>query len=237
LRIYGLFSESSFVLTVFEFLKSVYWRTIGFDINISMLILGLIGGIGSGKSTVAEMFCQLGAEQIDADRIGHEVLQRHEVQTIARNRWGDRVFDHNGQLNRKILAQIVFDPSETGCEELRFLNFLVHPLITQKIEDQIRQFSESDCRYLILNAPLLLENHWEQRVNSLIFVDVPRSTRIARTQKRGWTSAELDARENSQQNLQEKRRTANWIIDNSGNLDETLDQVKKIWQNLETWNR
>ncbi|MDR0338422.1 MAG: dephospho-CoA kinase [Planctomycetaceae bacterium] len=202
-----------------------------------MLILGLVGGIGSGKSMVAEMFCRLGAERIDADKIGHEVLQQPNVQTVARNRWGNAVFNPNGQLNRQELARIVFDPSETGCEELQFLNFLVHPQITQKIDDQIRQLSESECRYVILDAPLLLEHHWDRRVNHLIFVDVPRSTRIARTQKRGWTSTELDAREKTQLNLDEKRRKANWIIDNSGNLDETLDQVKKIWQNLETWNR
>ncbi|MDR2754677.1 MAG: dephospho-CoA kinase [Planctomycetaceae bacterium] len=198
-----------------------------------MLILGLIGGIGSGKSTVAEMFCRLGAERIDADQIGHEVLQYHDVQTAARNHWGDRIFDANGKLNRKMLAQIVFEPSEAGHLELSFLNFLVHPHITQKIEDQIRHFSESQCHYLILDAPLLLEQHWEQRVNSLVFVDAPRSIRLARIQKRGWTQTELDAREQTQLSIEKKRHAADWIINNSGNLDETLDHVKKIWQNLE----
>ncbi|MDR3197491.1 MAG: dephospho-CoA kinase [Planctomycetaceae bacterium] len=223
------------VLTVFEigfvYLFVPKWV---FDANTFMVILGLIGGIGSGKSTVAEMFCQLGAERIDADQIGHEVLQYPDVQTAARNRWGDRIFDANGQLNRKALAQIVFDPSETGCEELRFLNFLVHPHITRKIEDQIRRFSESQCRYLILDAPLLLEHHWEQRVDYLVFVDAPRSIRLARTQKRGWTQTELDAREHSQLDIEKKRRSADWIINNSGNPDETLDHVKKIWQNLDS---
>jgi dephospho-CoA kinase len=198
-----------------------------------MLILGLVGGIGSGKSTVAEMFCQLGAKRIDADQIGHEILQYPDVQIAARNRWGDSIFDANRELNRKALAQIVFNPSKAGREELCFLNFLVHPLITQKIEDQIRQLSESECHCLILDAPLLLENHWEQKIDYLIFVDVPRSIRLARTEQRGWTSAELDARENTQLDLEKKRRMANWIINNSGNLDETFNHVKKIWQNLE----
>jgi dephospho-CoA kinase len=202
-----------------------------------MLILGLVGGIGSGKSTVAEMFCQLGAKRIDADQIGHEVLQRPDVQIAAQNRWGNSIFNSNRELNRKALAQIVFNPSETGREELRFLNFLVHPLITQKIEDQIRQLSQSGCYCLILDAPLLLENHWEQKIDYLIFVDVPRLIRLARTQQRGWTSAELDVRENSQFDLEKKRRMADWIINNSGNLDETLDHVKKIWQNLQNLNR
>ncbi|MDR2441023.1 MAG: dephospho-CoA kinase [Planctomycetaceae bacterium] len=201
-----------------------------------MLILGLIGGIGSGKSTIAEMFCQLGAKRIDADRIGHEVLRYRDVQTAARNHWGDRIFDANGQLNRKELAQIVFDPSETGNTERSFLNFLVHPHITRKIDDQIRRFSESQCRYLILDAPLLLEHHWEQRVNYLVFVDTPRSIRLVRIQERGWTQTELDAREQAQLSIEEKRRTADWIVNNSGNLNETLDQVKKIWQNLESQN-
>jgi dephospho-CoA kinase len=204
---------------------------------ILMLILGLVGGIGSGKSTVAEMFCQLGAKQIDADQIGHEILQRPDIQIAARNRWGDSIFDANAQLNRKVLAQIVFNPSETGREELRFLNFLVHPLITQKIEDQIRQLSESECCCLILDAPLLLENHWEKKLDYLVFVDAPQSVRLARIQQRGWTSADLDAREKTQLNVDEKRRMADWIINNSGNLDETLDHVKKIWQNLETLTR
>ncbi|MDR2706440.1 MAG: dephospho-CoA kinase [Planctomycetaceae bacterium] len=199
-----------------------------------MLILGLVGGIGSGKSTVAEMFCQLGAKRIDADQIGHEILQRPDIQIAARNRWGDSIFDANTKLNRKALAQIVFHPSETGREELRFLNFLVHPLITQKIEDQIRQLSKTECHCLILDAPLLLENHWEQKVDYLIFVDAPQSVRLARIRQRGWTSAELNAREKTQLNLNEKRQMADWIINNSGNLDETLDHVKKIWQNLAT---
>jgi dephospho-CoA kinase len=182
------------------------------------------------------MFCQLGAEKIDADQIGHETLQLHEIKNAAQNRWGNRVFDPNGELNRKKLAQIVFNTSETGQEELRFLNFLVHPHITQKIEDQIRQYSESECRLLILDAPLLLENNWVKRVHRLVFVDVPRSVRLARTQKRGWTQEEFDAREQKQLPVEEKRRSADWIIDNSGKLDDTLDHVKEIWQNLETLN-
>ncbi|MDR2115345.1 MAG: dephospho-CoA kinase [Planctomycetaceae bacterium] len=201
-----------------------------------MIIIGLIGGIGSGKSTVAEMFCQLGAKRIDADQIGHEVLQYHEVQIAAQNRWGNRIFDANGKINRKVLAQIVFDPSEIGCAELRFLNFLVHPYITRKIENQIRQFAESQYRYIILDAPLLLEQHWKQRVDYLVFVDAPRSIRLARIQQRGWTQTELDARELTQLPIEEKRHAANWIINNSGNLDETLDHVKEIWQNLENQN-
>jgi dephospho-CoA kinase len=232
------FSSIRFIIIANIFLSLFIRRIILFVLMfLSMLIVGLVGGIGSGKSTVAKMFCQLGAKRIDADQIGHEILQRPDIQTAARNRWGNSIFDTNTKLNRKALAQIVFNPSENGREELRFLNFLVHPLITQQIENQIRQLSESGCCFLILDAPLLLENHWEQKIDYLIFVDAPRSIRFARTQQRGWTLADLDAREKTQFDLEKKQRMANGIINNSGNLDETLDHVKKIWQNLQNLNQ
>lgn len=201
-----------------------------------MLIIGLLGGIGSGKSTVADMFRELGAVNIDADRIGHQILLQADVKASARQRWGEDVFDARGELDRRKLAGRVFaDPDDRtagGARELQFLKSLTHPLIGKEIERQVREFQELDKPLVVFDAPLLLEANWDPIVDQTVFVDAPRPIRLARVLHRGWTESEFDAREAAQLGVEEKRLRADWIVDNAGSLDATLDQVREIWQNF-----
>lgn len=197
-----------------------------------MKTLGLIGGIGSGKSTVASLFRDLGAAVINADEIGHQVLLRHDVKEQARIRWGHSVFDSHSELDRRKLADIVFVDTPSGQCELEFLKSVTHPLIGEGIERQLKHFAQNSYSIVVLDIPLLLEAQWDKSVDNIVFVDASRSTRLERVKKRGWTESEFQSREKAQMPLDEKRSHADWVIRNNGNLVDVLDQIKKIWQNL-----
>lgn len=197
-----------------------------------MITLGLIGGIGSGKSTVAEMFRQFGAVVIDADSIGHRVLLFPEVKSELKSRWGDDVFGPDGELDRRKVAQIVFQPTESGRAELDYLQKLTHPLIGREIEKQIEQFGRSGEKVVVLDIPLLLEAGWNADVHEIVFVDAPEEVRMARVRQRGWTPEEFKSREAAQWPVDAKKQRADRIIRNTGNLHDVLDQIGVIWQNL-----
>ena len=197
-----------------------------------MTTLALIGGIGSGKSTVAEMFCQLGALRIDADDIGHDVLLRADVQAEIRRRWGEKAFDATGRPDRRKIAAIVFGPSERSSQELVFLQSITHPRIADEVRKQLRQFSSSRQQHILFDAPLLLEAGWERLVDRIVFVDAPRPVRLRRVLERGWTESEWDAREKAQLDLEIKRRHADFFVDNSGSPAKTLEHVRAIWAKL-----
>ncbi len=195
----------------------------------SMHSFGLLGGIGSGKSAVAEMFCRLGAFRIDADQIGHEILLLPEIKDSIRKRWGGHVFDDQGLPDRRRIAALVFSGTEEGRRELEFLKSLTHPLITEEMQRAVRQAKAPN---VLFDAPLLLEAGWGHLVDIIIFVEAPREMRLSRVLRRGWTEAEFDAREHVQLSLETKRARARFCIDNSGSLDATFDQVKEFWSHF-----
>ncbi len=193
-----------------------------------MQSFGLIGGIGSGKSTVAAMFCRLGTACIDADQIGHEVLLLPAVQIALRRRWGDAVFAPDGKPDRRSIAALVFGDTEKARQELEFLTNLSHPLIAEEVQRKMREFDVSEKKWFLFDAPLLLEAGWDTLVEHIIFVAAPREVRLNRVLLRGWTEAEFEAREKAQLSIEEKRRRADSIIDNSGTPDETLEQLERF---------
>lgn len=197
-----------------------------------MKTLGIVGGIGSGKSTVAGVFEKLGAALINADEIGHQVLQQDEIKQAAALRWGTSVFDSQGELDRPKLAAIVFTETEAGKIELEFLQSLTHPSIGNEIDHRIEQFCQSGKRVAVLDIPLLFETNWSCSVDKVLFVDAPRPVRLERVLKRGWTETEFNRREAAQLPLEEKRNRADWVLKNYGNSDQMLDQVVRIWENL-----
>lgn len=196
-----------------------------------MRVIGLVGGIASGKSLVARQFVALGAGWLDADRAGHEVLELEEVRAALRQRWGDEVFGADGKLSRPAIGRRVFGAdSERGDRE--FLEKMTHPRIGELLGRQAAELEAAGKQVLVLDAPLLIEAGWDEFCDKTVFVDAPREVRLQRARERGWSEAEFDAREAAQQSLDVKRKRADEILDNSGSPEATREQVERIWRSL-----
>jgi len=189
-------------------------------------VLGLLGGVASGKSYVANLLAKHGAAVLDADRAGHQVLEQDEVKATLRQRWGDRVFTPTGEVNRKAVGEIVFnDPTE-----LKFLEAVTHPRIGCLLQEQIELLLQQGAPAAVLDAPVMLKAGWDAMCDAIWFVDAPRPTRLQRALQRGWTEAQFDAREAAQESLDEKRRKATVVIDNAGDSEATAAAVARHWR-------
>ncbi len=197
-----------------------------------MKVIGLAGGIASGKSEVARQLQRLGGHWLNADQLGHAVLAETDVMARLRQRWGDRVADRDGRPNREAIAEIVFDPGQ-GERELRFLEEVLHPRIRQLVVEQIAQLRSqpSPPAAVVLDAPLLFEAGWQADCDLVLFVDAPRAARLQRVrQERGWTDEQLGQREARQWSPAEKRRHADVVIDNSSDLAFLREQIQNFWK-------
>lgn len=207
------------------------------------LIVGLTGGIASGKTTVAQMFESLGARIVDADRIASELLHDPSIQEQIVQNFGASVRGGEGEIDRKELARIAFSSEEA----LQTLNQIMHPPILEEVEEYISTFrddpesliqgsmdNEEWPPVLVLDIPLLLQYDLDEACDLLVFIDVPESERLRRVQEnRGWEPEELQRRENEQTPIDLKREKADCIIRNQGSKKETKKQVKEIMAN---WN-
>ena len=194
-------------------------------------IIGLLGGIASGKSLVAGLLARRGAAVLDADRAGHEALRLPAVEAAVRNRWGDAVFGPDGRVDRARLARIVFDPTPKGARDRRFLEQWTHPEIQRLVRQRLEALP-ADTPLTVLDAALILEAGWGKLCEKLVFVDASRGVRLARARARGWTDEEFAARESAQESLEFKRTRADVIIDNSGPPEDTELQVERLWRSL-----
>jgi dephospho-CoA kinase len=188
-----------------------------------MLVVGLTGGIGSGKSTVAELFGQKAVELIDADVIAREVVAPGEpaLQEIAQH-FGSEVLDSDGSLRRKKLRELVFaDPAERI-----WLEQLLHPLIHATIKQRI---AECTTRYCLLVSPLLLETTQHELVDRILVVDVARETQLRRTAERdGGPRKTVEAIIDAQVSREIRCKNADDIISNDGDLDDLVNQVNQL---------
>lgn len=193
-------------------------------------IIGLLGGVASGKSLVAECLEQLGAARLDADRVGHEVLREPEVEAAIRARWGEAVFDCDGRVDRPAVARIVFAPTVEGRAELFFLEQLTHPRIGIRLRDEADKLTAAGKQFLVLDAPVLLKAGWDSLCSVILYVDAPRELRLQRALGRGWSAEEFARREAAQESTETKRKRADFVVDNSGEAAETREQVKVWWR-------
>lgn len=198
----------------------------------AMPVIGLLGGVASGKSFVAASLAEWGAGVLDADRTGHEVLAMPEIAAAARRRWGDAIFDEYGRIDRKRLGQIVFAPAPGGPPERKYLEQLTHPEIGRLLMRQVEALASRGCPAAVLDAPLLLEAGWEKFCRLSVYVDAPRRLRLARALERGWSEKEFALREDAQESLDLKRKRADATIDNSGSPDQTRTQLESLWHSL-----
>jgi dephospho-CoA kinase len=195
------------------------------------MIIGLTGGIASGKSTVSALLVNKGARLVDADVIAREVmLPGHEVLAAAAKQFGKEILFPDGTLNRAKLGEIVFqDPVA-----LQTLNNLTHPAIRQEIKDRMYSMEQEESkRLIIVDIPLLFESGLETLFHEIVVVYVPREMQIARLMERNRLSLEeAEARLNAQMDIEQKRNKADYIIDNSGDLAYTEQQVAVFWDRL-----
>ena len=196
-----------------------------------MKILGLLGGVASGKSLVSRQLAELGAVVLDADRAGHEALRLPCVEAAARQRWGDAVFGPEGHIDRARLAKIVFAPPPDGPKERNYLEALTHPKIGRRLAAQA-EAQKVVSPLAVLDAALILEAGWDKLCDCYAFVDAPQAVRLARAVQRGWTERDFAAREAAQKSLDSKRARADVIIDNSGSIEHTQGQVQRLRQFL-----
>ena len=197
-----------------------------------MQVIGLLGGVASGKSLVARQLGSLGAEVLDADRAAHEVLRSTKIEEAIRDRWGQRVVGPDGRVDRRKLADIVFADPPEGPKRRRYLERLTHPEIGRRLRQESERFARDGVEVVVLDAPLLIEAGWDRQCDKLVYVDAPRPVRLGRALARGWSEEEFSVREAAQESLNAKRRRADVIVDNSGTPQLTLAQIEMFWQSL-----
>ena len=191
-----------------------------------MKAIGLTGGIGSGKTTVSQLFAQLGVPVIDADVIARDITHPgYTAYEQIHNRWGADCFTANGDLDRSALRSRVFSNSRDLAE----LEDILHPAIEAEIENRKKQLAKENHAYCLIVIPLLVEKKWQHLVDKLIVVDIPEALQIERTMQRGTvTQAQLESILSSQATREERLLQADFVIDNSGEPEELSVQVSGV---------
>ena len=193
-------------------------------------VIGLAGGIASGKSLVADILAELGAGVIDADKLNHEVLHSDEVRRQIQKWWGQDTYDEAGLLDRRKLAEIVFnDPAKR-----KKLEGLTHPRVNE-LRDQRMNELKADERIhaIVLDIPLLFEVGQNALCDQVIFVEVDENARIQRaSEQRGWDAVELRRRENLQTPLDIKRERSDHVVPNKSDINTLRESVASVYHQI-----
>ena len=195
-----------------------------------MKVIGLTGGIGTGKSSVAGFFREKGVPVIDLDEIVHE-LQRPGKQVYRRivEEFGESILNSDGTINRKLLGKIVF----SDRSKLEKLNSIVHPAVIEKLKDILMKYQSAGQEMLVVEVPLLYEVGLEKLFDHVVVVYAPEEIQIERIMKRdGLSREEALSRIRNQLSIEEKRRRADVVIDNSGNLEKTRKEFERVFSIL-----
>lgn len=193
-----------------------------------MILVGLTGGIGAGKSTVSAMLAERGAVIVDADQIARDLQSPGSpVLDQMAERFGSHIIGADGSLDRPAVAKIVFNDEDA----LKDLNGIVHPAMQAEIQRQIDAHRDTD-RVVVLDFPLLGENP-RKGLAATIVVDIPVDVAVHRlVEQRGMDEADARARINSQISREQRLSTATHVIDNGGDRDSLTAQVDELWQQL-----
>lgn len=192
------------------------------------MVVGLVGGIGAGKSAVAKALGELGFLVVDSDQEAKAALDRPEVRTRLVSWWGSEILDGQGRVDRKRVAGVIFSD---GAQRAR-LEGLIHPLVKATRGELAERARQQGRRGVIVDAPLLFEAGVDQECDFVIFVDAPREQRLERVRARGWDEAELSRRENAQLSLEEKLRRADAVVLNDRSLDDLRARVAQVVEDL-----
>ncbi len=195
-------------------------------------VIGIVGGIGSGKSTVARVFASLGCVVSDSDTEAKSLLSDPKVRGVLVERWGEGVLDEAGAIDRSSVGRIVF----ADDSEREWLESVIHPRLHAMRADRLAEAaSESGVTGFVIDAPLLFEAGLEGECDAVVFVECPREERLRRVmESRGWDADELGRREKAQWPLDEKRRRSDYSVINAGDrasmeagVREVFDQIRR----------
>ncbi len=201
-----------------------------------MIVAGLTGGIATGKSTVAAFFRVAGAIIIDADAIAYAVVRRgHPAWQDIVDHFGRKALLPDGELDRKYIGEIIFNDSS----QKRILNDIVHPYVFQEMESRQEEIAQlTPNAVVILDVPLLIETGVDREMAQVIVVYAPEQLQIQRLIKRDKLSeTEAITRIRAQMPIEEKKRRAHLVIDNSKSLADTKEQTMAIWHELNAQQR
>ncbi len=193
------------------------------------LVVGIVGGIGAGKSEVASLFAAQGYALIDADRLGHELLTTPVVIDAIVDRWGQDVLDGEGKVDRHRLGRIVFaDPAEMAA-----LNRIMHPRMAGEMQQRIETLADA-YRGVVVDAAVLFEAGWNALCDCVVFVDSTFEERLARVSAgRGWDGEELRRRESHQIPLDKKQRLCDYILGNHTSASRLESEVRQLIARIE----
>ena len=189
-------------------------------------IIGIAGGVGSGKSFIAKLFGELGCLVINSDDLVRQTYKDTVVKAEIKKWWGKMVFDPNGEIDRSAVARKVFQyPSEK-----QKLENLLHPIVDKARERTMKLAAENpDVRAYVWDTPLLFETHLNEHCDTVVFVDAPMETRLQRVaEARGWDEAELGRRENLQMALDKKKEIADYVVVNTADAEFARGQVREV---------
>ncbi len=192
-----------------------------------MLVLGLTGGIGTGKSEVTRALASLGASVIDADRVGHEAYKPHQgIWQEVVQAFGEGILQPDGEVDRKALGAIVFSQPDARAK----LNGIMHPWMADEIEQRIDQMRQEGAEVVVLEAALLIEAGWQRLVDELWVTTADEDEAVRRVSRRsGLSEADVRGRMATQMPVAEKIEQADVVIDNSGSLDDLQQRVTQEW--------
>jgi len=199
-----------------------------------LLLVGLTGGIGAGKSTVSELLAARGAVIVDADQVARAVVEPGQpaLQKLL-ERFGEGILDADGRLARGALAKVAFadDQSRLDLEEI------THPAINEEFTRRVAE-APSDA-IVVLDVPLLAESEQARKrpYQTVIVVEAPRDVRLARLEARGVDRADAEARMAAQADDEERRKLATYVVDNAGDRAALERQVDELWADLERRHR
>lgn len=192
-------------------------------------VIGILGGIGAGKSTAAAEFAKLGCAVIDADQIGQSLLDTDEVKALLDQAFGQGIFAPGGAVDRAILGRRVFKHPA----DLDVLNTIMQPRIRRRLEQLIEEYQANPkIPAIVLDAAIILEAHWDVLCSVLVFISSPDDERARRVAPRGWDRQNWQDREKSQISLDRKSKRCYFSVDNSSSVAYLAEQIRELFNQI-----
>ncbi|TVQ29919.1 MAG: dephospho-CoA kinase [Phycisphaeraceae bacterium] len=191
------------------------------------VVIGLAGGVASGKSAAAEAFAALGCRVLDSDREAGRLLQTPAVRDELVRWWGPGVLDAEGRIDHRAVGAIVF----TDPDQRKRLEGLIHPLVIEAHDRDIHQAAADGIPAVVIDAPLLFEAGLDARCDAVVFLDTPQEQRVRRAaETRGWDEQELIRREKNQLPLENKRRRSHYTVTNDAERSKLFGQIREVFR-------